>query len=54
MQSWKTTVCGLALAAIQAVQATQSHDWKDWAKAAGIGVLGFLMKDFNVSGLTKS
>lgn len=49
MKNWKTTICGLVVAAAQAIQTYSGHGgWQGYASAAGIAVFGVLVKDFNV------
>lgn len=48
MQHWKTTLCGLAIAAITAVQTYNGHNgWQGYAGAALVAAFGFLTKDFD-------
>ncbi len=47
MKNWKTTLCGLGIAAITAVQAYNGHDWKGYIGAALVAAFGVLVKDFN-------
>lgn len=53
MKNWKTTICGIALAAIPAIEGYQGNDWKGYVSAALIAIFGYLAKDFNVSGTSK-
>jgi hypothetical protein len=50
MKNWKTTLIGLAMAGLEAAKAVQSNKWQDYASAILIAVLGFVAKDFNISG----
>ena len=48
MKNWKTTVCGLVIAAATAVQTYNGHaGWHGYVTAAAIAVFGVLVKDFN-------
>lgn len=55
MNNWKTTLIGAALAGLAWLQLYQQNggnlsDWKQWAIPCAIAVLGFVAKDYNVSG----
>lgn len=55
--SWKTTVVGILLAiayAIQPIIATGQIDWKQIVIAALIALLGYVAKDSDVTGGTKT
>jgi len=57
MKSWKTTIVGAILAAIVAIQPileTGIIDWKKIALASVIAIFGYLVKDSDVTGGTKS
>ena len=54
MKNYRTTICGLVMAAIVAVQPileTGIIDWKKIGYAALIAVFGYLVKDHNVTGV---
>jgi hypothetical protein len=46
--NWKTSLAGLATAILYAV--SNQPDWKHLATAAMLAAIGFLAKDFNVTG----
>jgi hypothetical protein len=51
MKNWKTTLCGVALAAIVAVQNYNGqNNWQGYLGAVLIAAIGALSKDFNVTG----
>ena len=50
MKNWKTTLVGLGLAILIAMQTFDIHEWETWLYPVGIAALGYLAKDFNVSG----
>lgn len=55
--SWKTTVVGAVLALIIAIQpliSTGTIDWKQVIVAALIAILGYVAKDRDVTGGTKT
>lgn len=54
--SWKTSLIGWGVGALTLLgaQAQAGHiDWQTWGVSIGLGLLGTLSKDFNVSGFGK-
>ena len=54
MKNWKTTLVGALLAlfiALEPIVTTGEVNWIQVIIAGGIAVLGYLAKDFDVSGL---
>ena len=54
MLNWKTTSIGLAIAILVAIQNyAGANTWQGYLHAALVAALGFVAKDFNVTGTGK-
>lgn len=46
MKNWRTTVCGVVIAAATAIaNYNGANNWQGYATAVGVALLGYLAKD---------